>query len=430
MTQKSPWRLPDFRTLFSAVVLTNLAVNIGYLAFPLIAVTALDARPAELGILVTLMTAAFLLIGLPAGAWVDRMRHRRVMITAELARAALLASIPLAWWLDALTLWQLYAVVLLNGCATVFFDVAHQSILPPMVGREALIPANAALVGLQAVGQMAGRGAGGGIVQLLTAPVATIAMVLLHLASALRLTAIRPVPLPEPTARPPRLTTQIAEGLRHVLGHRELRALAVAGSLLNLGVQLINTVLPVVFTRELGLSAGVLGLYWAAGGAGALLGSRCARPLARRMGGDYTRTLAVVGLCLVPAPFAIPLIDRGGWLWLSACGWALLTFKFGIDNVLAVTVRQRLTPDALLGRTSATFRFMLFGALALGSALAGLIGELAGVRAAMWVGVGFIVLAVVPLLPSLRRCRPAPSEEDGGTARTRSTNQRVDVPGQ
>ncbi|MGW7285645.1 MFS transporter [Streptomyces sp. NPDC054847] len=420
MTSDSPWRSRDFRTLFTATAFSQLGTNIGYVAVPLIAVSALDASAGEVGLLATLSTVAFLLIGLPAGAWVDRMRHRRVLITADLVRAALFASVPSAWALDALTLEHLYAVVLLNGCATVFFDVGSQSILPRLVGRESLVRANAAVVSLQAAGNVAGRGAGGGIVQMFTAPVAVIGVGVLYLASAVRLA----LPSAGRTRRetdgvvPQRadggraasrggLAAQIAEGLRHVLRNAELRALALTASLTNLGSQIVNTLLPVLFTRELGLSAGVLGLYWAAGGAGILLGARCARPVARRFG--HGRTLGVAGLVMAPTALLVPLIDRGPWLWLAGAGWMLVTFKIGVDNVLGVSLRQRLTPDPLLGRMNATFRFMLTGAIAVGSAVAGLIGELAGLRVAMWVGAGCLTLAFLPVfLSPVRRRKELP----------------------
>ncbi|MFD8379603.1 MFS transporter [Streptomyces sp. NPDC059679] len=405
MSMESPWRLRDFRTLFTATALSQLGTNIGYVAIPLIAVSALDASPGQVGLLATLSTAAFLVIGLPAGAWVDRMRHRRVLIAADLTRAALFASVPVAWALDALTLHQLYAVVLLNGGATVFFDVASQSFLPQLVGRDGLVRANAAVVGLQAAGNVAGRGAGGALVQLLTAPLAVVSVGACYLASALRLTGIRRTPTPpaDPGRRPARLWAQIAEGLRHVLRDRELRALALTASLTNLGSQLINTLLPVLFTRELGLSAGVLGAYWAVGGVGIFLGARCARAAARRLG--YGRALSLVGVCLAPAALLIPLIGRGPWIWAAGAGWLLATFKIGLDNVLGVSLRQRLTPDPLLGRMNATFRFMLTGAIAIGSAAAGLIGQFAGVRPALWVGGCLLALAFLPVFLSPVRTR-------------------------
>ncbi|SNX65752.1 predicted MFS family arabinose efflux permease [Streptomyces sp. TLI_55] len=399
----SPWRAADFRTLFAASALSQLATNVSYVAVPLIAVTALDAGPGQVGALATLSTLAFLLIGLPAGAWVDRMRHRRVLILADLARAVLYASVPLAWWTDALTLGQLYAVVLLNGAATVFFDVTSQSALPRLVGREALVPANAAMVGLQAVGNVAGRGAGGALVQLLSAPLAVLCTAVTYLASALQLSRLRQPREPAGPKRPATLGAQIAEGLRHVFGNPELRALALTAALTNVGMQIVNTMLPVVFVRELDLPAVALGLFWAAGGLGLLLGARCARPLAGRLG--YGRSLGLAGVALAPAALLVPLIDRGGWLWLAGAGWTLALFKTGTDNVLGVSLRQRMTSDELLGRMNATFRFVLTGALALGAAASGTLGELAGVRVTLWAGGALLATAFLPVFLSPVRAR-------------------------
>ncbi|MEU6380656.1 MFS transporter [Streptomyces sp. NPDC046909] len=400
---ESPWRSADFRTLFAASTLSQLGTNVSYVAVPLIAVLALDAGPAQVGALATLSTLAFLLIGLPAGAWVDRMRHRRVLIVADLARALLFASVPLAWWTDTLTLAQLYAVVLLNGAATVFFDVASQSTLPRLVGREALVPANAALVGLQAVGNVAGRSAGGAMVQFLTAPVAVLGAALTYLASALQLTLIRGEESPRDRTRRAGLKNEIAEGLRHVFGNPELRALALTAALINLGMQTVNTMLPLLFVHELGLPAGALGLFWAAGGLGLLLGARCARPLAARLG--YGRTLGLVGAALAPAALLVPLIDRGPWPWIAGAGWTLILFKTGTDNVLGVSLRQRMTSDDLLGRMNATYRFALTGMLAIGAAVSGVLGELIGVRATLWVGGALMATAFLPVYLSPVRTR-------------------------
>ncbi|MGW4897170.1 MFS transporter [Kitasatospora sp. NPDC004240] len=410
MRPESLWRNPDFRALFDSATLAQLGTNVGYLAVPLIAVTALDAGAGQVGALATLSTAAFLLIGLPAGAWVDRMRQRRVMIVADLARAALYASVPLAWWLDALTLWQLYAVALLSGCATVFCDVASQSVLPRLIGRGHLVQANAAVVGMMAAANIGGRGVGGALVQLLTAPVAIVVTALSHLGAALRLLTLRHTP-EQPAAPGPAggLAGRIAEGLRHVLGNPELRALALTAALTNLGFQIVNTLLPVLFVRELGLPAGALGLFWAVGGLGVLLGSRCARPIAARLGPG--RTLGLVGLCAAPAGLLVPLIDDGPRLLLAGLGWLICLFKTGTDNVLGVTLRQRMTPDALLGRMNATFRFLLTGAMAVGAALAGLLGELAGLHPTLWLGGVLLATGFLPVhLSPLRHRRTLPDQ--------------------
>lgn len=415
----SPWGVPDFRALVTATTFSQLALNGGHIAVPLIAVEALDASPVEVGALAALTTGAFLLIGLPAGAWVDRMRQRRVLIIADLARALLFLSIPLAWWLDGLTLTQLYAVVLLNGCATVFFEVTTQSVLPQLVRHEALIQANAVVTSITAAGNVVGRGVGGGLVQLLTAPVAVVSTSVGHLLSALRLAAIRgEAAKPSAHERTSGLRRQIAEGVRHVLQSRELRALAVTGALTNLGIQVINTVLPILFVRELGLSAGALGLFWAVGGIGLFLGARYARPIGGRVG--YGRALGLVGLCLAPAGLLVPLLDSGPWLWVAGAGWVLVMFKTGMDNVLGVSLRQRLTPHSILGRMNATFRFLLTGAFAVGAVLAGLLGQLTTVYTALWTGGAILALAFLPVFLSPVRTRrelPAqPGEVLGGSA--------------
>lgn len=421
----SPWRRPAFRLLFAAAVTSRLGTQISMVALPLVAVAALDAGPGQVGALSALSTAAFLLIGLPAGAWVDRMRRRRLMVVADLVRAVLLASVPLAWAAGALTLSHLYAVVLCSGCATVFFDVASQSHLPQIVDRDALIAANGALVAVDAAGNVAGRGAGGWLVQWLGAPVALLADAASYLSSALLLARIRPperppAPIPAPIGAPgaaspakPGLVRRTAEGVRHVLDRAELRALAVSGAVTNLGLAAVNTVLPILFVRELGLSAGALGLFWAAGGCGVLVGARLARPLAAALGPG--RVLGTAGAVVAPFGLLLPLLDGGVRLWVAGAAWTVCLLKVGVDNVLGVSLRQRMTPDGLLGRMNATFRFLLTGSVTLGAAGAGALGELASLRAALWAGACCLTVAWVPLVLSpIRRLRALPDQPPEG----------------
>ncbi|MDI2129908.1 MFS transporter [Yinghuangia seranimata] len=446
-TSTSPWGSHGFRTLFTASALSNLGASVGYVAVPLTAVLALDAEPGQVGLLATLSTAAFLLIGLPAGAWVDRMRVPRVLVAADLARAALFGSIPVAWACGTLTLGQLYAVALLGGAATVFFDVGAQTHLPAVTPPDALVRGNSAVVSLQAVGNIAGRGAGGGLVQVLTAPVAVLAAAALYLASALGLTGLAKESTPREStprksapganapgesgaaAEAPTLRTQIAEGLRHVLGDRELRALAVAASLNNLGGNLLNTLLPVLFTRELGLPAWALGAYLGLGGLGVLIGATLARPMSARLG--YGRTLGLTGLLMCPTALLIAPLDRGWWLPVACVGWLLCTIRIGISNVLGVALRQRLTPDPLLGRMNATFRFMLTGALAVGAAAAGLLGQFAGLHTALWLGAAILAVSALPVhLSPVRHRTTLPDVDstqavDGAVTRKRAVVTQV-----
>ncbi|BAJ28710.1 MULTISPECIES: MFS transporter [Kitasatospora] len=395
-----------FRQVFAASAASTLGTQISYLAVPLLAVTVLDASPGQVSALAALGTAAFLLIGLPAGAWTDRMRKRRLQITADLVRALLFGSVPVAWALDALTIGQLYAVVLLSGLATVFFDVANQSFLPHVVGRELLGEANAKLVGMQAVNQVAGRSAGGYLVQLLGAPLAVALNAVTYLWSALCLLRVR-ASEPKPERRPDtHLGREILEGTRFVLGHPMLRPLALDGALTNMALQMIVTVLPVLFVRELGLSEFAFGTFLAMAGLGVFLGSLAARRLGRRLGAG--RSMWLVGLCVAPAGFVLPLLDRGPMLWAAGAAYLLMTFKVGTDNVVKVTFRQQATPAHLLGRMNATFRFLLTGSLAIGSVLSGVLAETVGIRAVLWTGAAVLSLSWTVVFCSPHRRAGAP----------------------
>ncbi|MEV0411822.1 MFS transporter [Streptomyces sp. NPDC050448] len=392
---RSLFRDQAFRRLFTAAGVSKLGSSVGHLAIPLVAVSALDASPAQVGLLATFSTLAFLVIGLPAGAWVDRMRKRRVMIAADLIRAAALTSVPIAWGLGVLTVDQLYAVVLLGGMATVFFDVASQSHLPDLVGRDRLSEANAHLVMADALTLVGGRSAGGFLLSVVTAPVAVAVDAVSYLWSAACLRGVRrtePVPKRRADAN---LVREIRAGLGFVFADPVLRPIAIAGACTNLAIQLCQTMLPVLVTRQLGLPDWVLGLFFAVGGVGIFLGSLSARRLAGRFGAG--RVLWMMGLGVSPFGIPVALIDRGPALWLAAGAWLVAMFKVGVDNVLKVSFRQSVTPDAMLGRMNATMRFVLTGALCIGSALAGLLGQAVSVRAALWVGAVGLATVWVPI---------------------------------
>lgn len=389
----------DFRMLFAAAAaaVSRLGTSVGYVATPLIAVTALHATPGEVGLLATLGTVSFLVIGLPAGAWTDRLRRRPVLIAADVARAAVLCSVPVAWWLGMLHIGQLYAVVLLCGVGTVFFDVANQSYVPQVVGRSALLAANTRLVSIDAVNDIAGRGVAGFLVALVTAPVAVLVDAASYLVSAWFVLRVRH--REEPPARAnTRLWHDMTEGIAFVGRNRVLRAIAMSSAMVNLGIVLIVTMLPVVLVDEMGVSPAVLGLFLATGGVGTLAGSLVARPLARRVGAGR---LSVVGALLAaPCGFGMPFMADGPLMWLAVTGWVIVTAVVGTNNVILVSFRQSVTPDRLLGRMTASFRFLLMGALAIGAAAAGVIGEAVSPRAALAAGACAIALRWVPILAS------------------------------
>ena len=259
----SLWRHRDFMRLWSAETISQVGSQVTLLALPLAAILILDATAFEVGALSSIEFAPFLLVGLPAGVWVDRLRRRPILIAGDLGRAVVLASLPIAYWLDALTMPHLYAAAFLTGIFTVFFDVAYQSYLPSIVERGQLTEGNAKLEISRSGAQLAGPGIAGALVEVLTAPVAIAVDAVSFLGSALFVARIRR-PEPEVPASPaedrPRMRSQIMEGLRYVLGHPLLRPIAACTAVSNLFSAMVTAILILFAVRELGLTAGMIGI--------------------------------------------------------------------------------------------------------------------------------------------------------------------------
>jgi MFS family permease len=380
----------DFRRLWAAQLVSEVGTSVSYLAVPLVAVTVLDASTFQVGLLVAAQATAFLLVGLPAGAWVDRVRRRPVLIAADLARAGLLGSVPVAAALDVLTLAQLYVVVLLMGVGTVFFDVAYQSYLPRLVGRDDLVEGNGRLEASRSVALTAGPTVGGYLVQWLTAPFALAADAASFLWSAGWIARIRhPEPPPEPARRA--LRQEIVEGLRFVLRHPVLRALAATGATAVIFISTQQAVLLVFLVRELGLAAGTIGLLFTAASLGTVAGAVAAPALTRRVG---TRR-AMLWYPVAAGAFGLltPLADTGWRLAFVVAGGGLGSAAVVAYNIVQVSYRQSCCPDELLGRMTATLRFLMWGATPLGGVLGGVLGTQLGLRPTLWVSAVGLLLA-------------------------------------
>ncbi|GAA2133037.1 MFS transporter [Kitasatospora kazusensis] len=412
----------DFRYLLSGAAASQLGSQVTLVALPLVAVVGLDASPLQVGLLTAAETAAFLLVGLPAGAWVDRMRHLPVLVRADLVRCLAVGSVPLAAAAGLLTMAQLYLVALVTGVATVFFDVAHQSLLPRLLPREQLVAGNGALETVRSSSQVAGPGLGGVLVQLLGAPLAMAADALGYLASALLLLGVRTEqPRPEPV--PGRsLRADIAEGLSFVLRRPLLRVIAAATAASNFFSALLLAVQTLFWVRVLALSPAAIGLLLSASAVGGLAGALCAGPLARRFGQARLIWLSVT----VTAPFALlwPLSAGGAGAPVFAAGSAVVFFGAVVYNVAQVSFRQVICPPALLGRMNATVRFLVWGTLPLGALAGGTIATAAGPRAALWVcAAGFLTVPLPLLLSPLRRLRDLPAAETGETTRAADSTE-------
>lgn len=402
----------DFRFLFAATTVSQVGQQVTNLALPLVAVLALEASEFEVGLLFTFTTVAFLLLGLPAGAWVDRMRRRNTMIVADVARAVLLFSVPLAWWLDALTMWQLYAVALLTGAFTVFFDVAYQSYLPHLVGRENLMEGNAKLEGVRSVSQVAGPSLAGQIIAILTAPVAFVLEAVGLALSALFVGGIRK--REEKPERKPgtNLWREIAEGVRFVVGHRLLRPIAASTALANLALSAFIAMEIVFLARVLELSERTIGLVLTVGAAGGVAGFMVVQRVVKRLGYGPAIWLSIA----LTSPFALllALAEPGIRLWIGAAGLFVMSVGVVVYNVAQVSFRQTVTPDHLLGRMNATMRFLVWGTAPIGAVIGGVLGDAFGSRTALVLSAVAASLAFLPILLSpLRSMREAPAPPGG-----------------
>lgn len=401
----------DFRMLWAGDSLSQFGYMVTSLAMPLLAVKTLHATPFEVGLLTTFETLAFLVIGLPAGAWVDRMRRRNVMITADLCRAAVLSSIPLAAAFGVLSLGQVYAVVLVVGCFTVFFDVSYQSYLPFLVGREHLVEGNAKLQGTQSVAQVAGPSIGGLLVQALTAPYAIVANVVTFLWSASWVGRIRArEPLPE-RAPDRHLLREVREGVAFIMRHPILRKVAGATGTSNLWSSGGQAMLIVLLARRLDLSAGVIGALMSAGAVGGLLGALSARRLAGWLGEGPVTWLSMA----VTAPFGFiqPFLHRDWTLGMFVVCQLVVMAGVVIYNITQVSFRQRLCPERLLGRMNASMRFLVWGTMPLGGLLGGALGSTIGVRNAILVSaIGSCLAFLWVFCSPLRTLRVVSDEVD------------------
>lgn len=419
----SLWRHRDFTLLWGGETASQLGTMVSLVALPLVAVTTLAVTPFQMGLLTSAETAAFLLIGLPAGAWLDRMRRRPVMLASDIVRGLLLASIPLAWWAGLLTFGQLLVVALLTGLATVFFDVAYQSYLPSLVGREVLIDGNSKLESTRSLAQVTGPAVGGGLVQLLSAPTAVLADSVSYLVSAAALARIRTTePAPAPV-RHQRLHSQVAEGLRFVLHHPLLRPITGCTGTSNFFSAVKGAVIMLFLARELGLSPAAIGLLLTAGGIGGLLGAVTSAWCARTVG--QARIIWLSLLVTIPFGLLVPLAQADWRVAFIVIGDVMTGYGVVAYNIAQVSFRQAICPHRLLGRMNASIRFLVWGTLPLGGLVGGVLGEWLGVRSTLWVAVAGEILAMLWVLASpLRTMRDLPEHEHDDPAQPEAASTR------
>ncbi|MDX2937741.1 MFS transporter [Streptomyces ipomoeae] len=400
----------DFGRLFAATALGQLGDRIIFLALPLVAIAALRADEFQVGLLTAMTSAGSLLVGLPAGAWVDRMRKRSVMISTDLARALFLSTIPVAWWAGLLTIWWLYAVALVHGVLTVFFDVAYVSYLPHLVGRNNLVEGNSKLSAIRSVTSISGPTVAGPLVGLVGAPATLLVSSIGMAISGLFAITIRKREEKPESSEHPQLAREIKEGLKFVVKYPTLRAIMLGDAVFNLFLVMYQTMLLVFLEREIGLQSFGIGLIFSLMGCGALLGALLATRVSKRVGQGPVIWLASLVSC--PLTALMPLARAGWSVYVAAIGLAALSLGGVVRVVAQSSFQQALTPDRLLGRMSATARFVSWSGIPLGGLLGGASGAVFGAAGTLWIGAVGMTLSVLPnFLSPLRTMRTLPTEK-------------------
>jgi MFS family permease len=409
------WRHPDFIKLWSAETVSRFGSEVSGLALPLAAIIVLHASAFEVAALSMVEFLPFILVTLPAGVWVDRLRRRPILVAADVARAMLLVSIPIAYGFDALTIWQLYAVGFLVGTFTVFFDVAYQSYLPSLVARRQLIEGNSKLEISRSTSQIAGPGLAGLLVGWLTAPVAILVDAVSFIGSALFLFRIRreekPVQRSE-NAPARRMRTEIAEGLRYVTTHPYLRHIAGSTATFNFFGSFLGAIALVYAVRVLGLSPQLIGLMLTLSNVGPLIGALTANKFSSRLGVGPT----IVGSTAVAGPMflSIPLAPHGtAAIAVIGPAFALGGLANVVYNVTQVSLRQAMCPERMQGRMNSVMRFLVWGTIPLGALLAGTLASQIGLRPTLFIGAaGCCLPFLFVLLSPVRSLREMPEPVD------------------
>ena len=402
-SSRSLWKHVDFRYLWAAQGVSQIGTQISMLALPLIAAISLDATAFEIGLLAAAGQAPAVIFGLVAGAWLDQRRRRPVMISADLGRAVLLSLIPVANYFNSLTIELLAIVAFAAGSLTIFFDIGYLSYVPSLIGRRELVRANSALEATASGAQVVGSGIGGGLVGLIGGPATMLVDVGSFLISAL---FIKRIAQPEPRPAVPevrtRLTQQITQGIQYVNTEPVLRTLLRVSMITNFFGFAFLAVYVLYLIRELDLSSTQVGLVFAVGGVGALIGSLAATPLQQRFGSGATliwsqfafgATGMLVPAAMLAPAIALPLVVGAEFLqWL-----ALLIY-----SINAISLRQQRSSDVIQGRVHATFVFVARGLQPLGSVAGGVLGAVIGLPLTLVVGElgmfgAFFLLLVSPV---------------------------------
>lgn len=408
------WRNPDFVKLWGSLTITHFGGQVTFLALPLTAAIMLDASPFEVGVLTALEALPYPLFGLFAGVLVDRARKLPVIIWADIGRGLALLAVPLCAWLGVLTMPVLYVVGFLVGLGSVVGWPAYQVFMTERVGRDHLVEANAKIGVSDSASQLVGPGLAGALIQWLTAPIAILLDALSFMVSAWMLRGIPPAATDAPKISGESVWREIGEGLAVVWHNKTLRALAWSLAAWQLFRHAYVAVVILFAARELGFSAGHVGLLFMLAGVGSLVAAGAVTPLNARFGFGPTMLAALGGTGVA---WLVLGASTGGFVVASltfGLGLFLLDFAAMTFFINYLTLRQTVTPDRLLGRVTATMICLTVATAPLGGLAGGWVAEHWGLRAAILLA-GAGALAMIPLVAwtsPLARMRTLPGPQE------------------
>jgi Na+/melibiose symporter-like transporter len=402
-TTPSLWRSPDFRNLWASVVISTYGSLLRGSAMIYAAIFLLHAPPADIGILRLAELIPAFVTGLVAGVWVDRMRRRPVLIGADLLRAAVLVTVPLAAWLGILSFPHLLLTAAIVSALSVFFDVAYEAFLPSLLPNRQLIEANSKITAGAAVTEALSFSSGGWLVQILSAPATLAIDAVTFIGSALFISRVRDAETSgsggleaSEKESPGTFLQEAVEGIQATWRQPLLRGMILAALSINAGFGVFGTSMIYYLNQRVGFDPGVLGMIFAIGGFSSLAGALLAQRISHARLGPVmigALVLTVIGQAFVP------LASEVGLLALALLvGQQLLTDgALTLFDINQVSLRQAITPAHLLGRVNACVRVAEFGAVLAGTLVATVASEVVGLRASLWIGVGFTALAVAGL---------------------------------
>jgi Na+/melibiose symporter-like transporter len=402
----------DFRLLWAAQTVSGIGSNVTTVALPLVAVAVLDASTFQVAVLTAAAWLPWLVIGLPVGAWVDRLPRRPVMIICDLASMLLFLSVPVAAALGVLGIGHLLAVALGAGLARVFFETADQVYLPVLLRPEQVQEGNARLQATQTASYVLGPGLAGLIAQLTGAVIGLLLDAVSFLLSAICLLRIRTVERrPERTNASASLRREITDGIGFVARDPYLRVMTVFGAASNIGLVGYQAILVVFLVRSVGLEPGLVGVSVGAMSLGGIIGALVATVVARRVG--TARAMLAAALFTGPPALLIPLAGGGARLLWPILGGLLVSLGVAIGNVVKGTFRQTYTPHHLLGRVTVSMQLLNYGTIPLAAGLAGALGTAFGPGRAVWAMTGWLALTpLILLIGPIRRRRDLPAAPD------------------